>query len=626
MKKILKFFLPFWWQLLILFGTTCVGVWSSLQLPSIMADIVNNGIVGQDINYIWKSGAWMLVVTLIGSGAIIVTGFLASRVATGFSRNLRAAVFAKILSFGQTEINKFSTASLITRSTNDITQLERTWIITFRMCLQAPIMAVGAIWNAWQQASGMTWTIGTGVAGLFAVVIMLFIFVLPKFQIMQKLVDKLNLVSRENLTGLRVIRAFNNEKYEEKKFEGANRDIMKTQLFVNRMMSLMQPLVSLIFNGMLLLIIWIGAGAVAGGTAQIGNVMAFMQYAGQIMMSFMFLAMLMVFLPRAAVSAGRLSDILKTEPSIKFAAKSEPFDAAKTGQLEFRDVTFSYPDAETPILNDINFVAKPGETTAFIGSTGSGKSTLINLIPRFYDVSAGEILLDGVDIRKLTSEDLIAKIGYVPQKGVLFSGTVESNVKYGAPDISQPEVARAATVAQADFIKNLDGGFEHRIAQGGDNVSGGQKQRLSIARALAKNPEILIFDDSFSALDYKTDANLREALKPISRNKTTLIVAQRISTIKQAEQIIVLDDGEIVGRGTHYELLNNCEVYREIARSQFSENEMAAEFAAAESFAKKPQNQSVEFAKNNFQKSAKNSERPAKNLARNAKNLEKGAA
>ena len=588
MKTVLRFFLPFWWQLLLILGLTSVGVWSSLQLPSLMANIVNNGIIGQDQSYLWKTGEWMLVVTLIGSAAIVCVGFLVSRTVTGFSRNLRAAIFAKILSFGQHEINGFSTASLITRSTNDVAQLERMWLMMLRMSLQAPIMAVGAIWNAWHQAANMTWTIGTGVAALFIVVILLFIFVMPKFQIMQKLVDKLNLVSRENLTGLRVIRAFNNEKYEEKKFEAANGDIMKVQLFVNRMLSLMQPAVMLIFNGMLLLIIWVGASAVNDGTTQIGNVMAFMQYASQIMMSFMFLVMLMIFLPRAAVSSGRIAEVLKTKPVIQFPRKSAEAEDTSfaNGRIEFRDVTFSYPDAETPILNDINFVAKPGQTTAFIGSTGSGKSTLINLIPRFYDISAGEIAIDGVDVRELSAPDLIAKIGYVPQKGVLFSGTVESNIKYGAPDITDKEVKDVAKIAQADFIDELDGKFKARIAQGGSNVSGGQKQRLSIARALAKNPEILIFDDSFSALDYKTDATLREALKPITRDKTVLIVAQRISTIKQAEQIVVLDEGRVVGKGTHYDLLNNCEVYQEIAKSQFSESEMADEMAAAEKFAK----------------------------------------
>jgi len=569
-------------MIILIIGTTSVGVWSSLQLPMMMANIVNNGIVGQDESYIVSEGLKMLGVTAIGAVAVVCTGLLASRIASGFARSLRAAVFTKVESFSQAEINKFSTASLITRSTNDVQQLQQVTVMILRMVLQAPIMAVGAIINAFSTAPNMTWIMALGVAAFFVLIATLFTAVMPKFKIVQKLVDRLNLVARENLTGLRIIRAFRNEKYEENKFAVANGDLMKLNLWINRAISLMQPMMTLIVNGVLLAIVWVGAHEIASGGLEIGNMMAFMQYALQVIMSFLFLAVLMIFLPRAQVSASRIGEILNTKNSIHEPENPAAFDEDMKGVVEFRDVTFSYPDADAPILSSTNFTAKPGETTAFIGSTGSGKSTLINLIPRFYDVSAGQVLIDGQDVRDVSHEELVRVIGYVPQKGVLFSGTVESNIKYGAPDISEKEVKSAIDVAQADFIFDLDGALEHHIAQGGSNVSGGQKQRLSIARAIAKNPEIFIFDDSFSAVDYKTDAALRHALKPITRDKTVMIVAQRISTIKAAEQIIVLDEGHVVGHGTHEELLVNCPVYQEIARSQFSDEEMVKELAAAE--------------------------------------------
>ncbi len=561
--------------------TTSIGVWATLQLPMMMANIVNNGIIGQDQSYIVNEGLKMLGVTAIGALAVVGTGFLASRIGTGFARDLRAATFAKVESLSVGEINKFSTASLITRSTNDIQQLQQTTIMILRMVLQAPIMAVGAIMNALATAPNMTWVMALGVSAFFVLIVVLFWAVIPKFKIVQKLVDKLNLVARENLTGLRIIRAFRNEKYEEDKFAGANTDLTKLNLWINRAISLMQPMMTLIVNGVLLAIVWVGAHEIAAGQLEIGNMMAFMQYALQVIMSFLFLAVLMIFLPRAQVSMQRIGEVLKTKNSIRDPKNPKPIDKEKKGIVEFRDVTFSYPDAEAPILSGINFTAKPGQTTAFIGSTGSGKSTLINLIPRFYDVSAGQVLIADRDVREVSHSDLVEAIGYVPQKGVLFSGTIESNIKYGAPKISEKEVKEAAHIAQADFIYDLDGELEHHIAQGGSNVSGGQKQRLSIARAIAKDPEILIFDDSFSAVDYKTDAALRKALKPITRDKTVLIVAQRISTIKEAEQIIVLDEGHITGRGTHAELLLNCRVYQEIASSQFSDEEMEKEMKAA---------------------------------------------
>ncbi|MCL2037743.1 ABC transporter ATP-binding protein/permease [Candidatus Saccharibacteria bacterium] len=580
MKQVLKFFKPYWWMLILILITTSVGVWATLQLPMMMASIVDNGIIGQDESYIISEGLKMLGITAIGGVAVVGSGFLAARIGSGFAKEVRAATFAKVNSFSQAEINKFSTASLITRSSNDVQQLQQVTILILRMVLQAPIMAVGAVINALATAPNMTWVMALGVSAFFVLIIALFIAVMPKFKIVQKLVDKLNLVARENLTGLRIIRAFRNEKYEEKKFAAANEDMRRINVWINRAISLMQPMMTLIVNGVLLAIVWVGAHEIASGNLEIGNMMAFMQYALQVIMSFLFLAVLMIFLPRAQVSMARIGEILSTKNSIKEPENPEPFDQNMKGIVEFRDVTFSYPDADAPILSGINFTAQPGQTTAFIGSTGSGKSTLINLIPRFYDVSAGQVLIDGRDVRDVSHEDLVRAIGYVPQKGVLFSGTVESNIKYGAPKISDKEVLKAAEIAQAEFVLDLDGAFKHHIAQGGSNVSGGQKQRLSIARAIAKNPEIFIFDDSFSAVDYKTDAALRHALKPITRDKTVLIVAQRISTIKAAEQIVVLDEGHIVGRGTHQELLLNCKVYREIAQSQFSDIEMEREMAA----------------------------------------------
>lgn len=570
-------------MILLLLGTTSIGVWSMLELPNLMARIVNQGIVASDQAVIWRTGIEMLIITAVGSVATVFSGLLASQIGTGFARDIRTAIFVKVESFSLAEIDKFSTASLITRSTNDVQQLQQVSIMIMRMILQAPIMAVGAIINALRTAPNLTWTIAVGVIALFGLVTVVFMVAVPKFKIVQKLVDRLNLVTRENLTGLRIIRAFRNEKYEEKKFDGANRDLMNLNLFLNRVMSAMQPLVMLIFNGMLLLIIWVGAHLVVSSGLEIGNMMAFMQYAGQVMMSFMFLAMLMIFLPRAQVSAMRIGEVLSTKLSIKLPANPTKPGKDTRGLVEFRDVTFSYPDAETPVLNDISFTAQPGQTTAFIGSTGSGKSTLINLIPRFYDVTAGQVLIDGVDVRELAPDDLIRRIGYVPQKGVLFSGTVASNIKYGAPDATDADMKKAALIAQADFIKDLEGGVNHHIAQGGSNVSGGQKQRLSIARAVIKNPEIYIFDDSFSSLDFKTDVALRRALVPVTKNATTLIVAQRISTIKAADQIIVMDEGHVVGIGTHAALLKECRVYREIAESQFSDEEMKKELAAAES-------------------------------------------
>lgn len=581
MKKVLKYLAPYWWQIILVIIFTYANVWGSLQLPTLMSNIVNNGIINNDMDYILSTGLRMLLVAAVAATAAIATGFLASRIATGFSRQLRLAAFQKIESFSLSEINKFSTASLITRSTNDIQQIQMVTFMILRIAVQAPLMAIGAVFSALHTAPNMAWIMALSVTVLLIMVITIFCLVVPKFKIQQKLVDQLNLVARENLTGLRVIRAFNNEDIEERKFNKVNRSISKLGIWVNRVISLMQPGMTLIISFTMLGIIWLGAHLVVDGDLEIGSMMAFMQYALQVITSFLMLVMVMVMLPRAQVSINRVNEILATDNSIKEPKHPGHLDDKQRGIVEFRHVTFTYPGAESPVLNDINFTAKPGQVTAFIGSTGSGKSTLVNLIPRLYDVTSGQVQIGGCDVRQLARRDLVKTLGFVPQKGVLFSGTVESNIKYADSAISDEAMRDAAATAQADFIADLEGGYHAHIAQGGSNVSGGQKQRLSIARALAKNPDVLIFDDSFSALDYKTDAALRKELAEKESNKTILIVAQRISTIRHADQIVVLDNGTVVGTGTHEQLLRDCDVYREIASSQFSEEEMKKELKEA---------------------------------------------
>lgn len=581
MRKVFKYLAPYWWQIILVIIFTYANVWGSLQLPTLMSNIVNQGILNNDQAYIISTGLRMLLVAAVAATAAIVTGFLASRIATGFARKLRLATFEKIESFSLNEINKFSTASLITRSTNDIQQIQQVTFMVLRIAVQAPLMAIGAVFSALRTAPNMAWIMALAAGVLLILVTSIFCLVIPKFKIQQKLIDQLNLVARENLTGLRVIRAFNNEAIEERKFNKVNRNISKLGVWVNRVISLMQPGMTLIISFTMLGIIWIGAHLVVDGNLEVGSMMAFMQYALQVITSFLMLIMIMVMLPRAQVSINRVNEILDTEVSIKEPAQPEAIDPDQRGVVEFRHVTFTYPGAESPVLNDINFIAKPGEVTAFIGSTGSGKSTLVNLIPRLYDVTSGQVLISGRDVRKLSHRDIVNALGFVPQKGILFSGTVESNIKYASSKISDQAMHGAAATAQADFIKDLEGGYHAHIAQGGSNVSGGQKQRLSIARALAKDPDILVFDDSFSALDYKTDAALRKELAEKEKDKTILIVAQRISTIRHANQIVVLDDGAVVGVGTHEQLLNSCDVYREIASSQFSEEEMKKELKEA---------------------------------------------
>lgn len=525
--------------------------------------------------YIIKTGARMLGLAALGMAASILVGFMASRVGAGIGRGLRRNVFRKVVGFSNAEFDKFSTASLITRSTNDIQQIQLLTVMILRMVLYAPIMAVGGVWRVFHTNVDMSWIIALGVVLILMVVGFLFFVVMPKFKVVQSLVDRLNLVSREILTGLSVIRAFSTEKYEEKRFDEANRDLMKTNLFVNRAMTFMMPAMMLIMNGITLLIIWVGGHGVDEGAMQVGDMMAFIQYTMQIIMSFLMICMISVMLPRAAVSADRVDEILKSETLILDAQDKRKLPENGKGEVCFHHVSFRYPGAEEDVLHDISFTARPGQTTAFVGGTGSGKSTLINLIPRFYDVTEGNITVDGMDIREISQHDLREKLGYVPQKGVLFSGTIASNIMYGNPEGTKAEMEEAAGIAQAgEFILAKKKGYDSPIAQGGANVSGGQKQRLSIARAVAKRPDIYIFDDSFSALDYKTDVTLRNALKEKTKDAAVLIVAQRISTILHAEQIIVLDDGRVAGMGTHKELLKNCNAYYQIAASQMSEEEL----------------------------------------------------
>lgn len=530
------------------------------------------------MNYIFITGLKMIGITIISVICSVTVGFIAARVAATLGKNLRAMTFKKVMNFSKKEISEFSTASLITRSTNDIQQIQQMMVMMLRMVFFAPFMAIGGIIKALSTNLSMSWIIGLGVVCVFGIVLVMFTVVMPRFKILQDLVDRLNLVTREILTGLGVIRAFSNEKFEEDRFDVANKDLTKVNMFVNRMMSCMMPAMMLIMNLISILIVWVGAKNVDLGTMQVGDMMAFIQYTMQIVMSFLMISMVSVMMPRAAVSANRIDEVLTTDISIKEADKVEEFDDNKKGLVEFKNVSFQYPDADEKILHDISFTAKPGQTTAFIGSTGSGKSTLINLIPRFYDVTEGEIKVDGVNIKNASIHDLRERIGYVPQKGVLFSGTIDSNIKYGNKTASEEVVETASRVAQAtEFIDSKPDRYETPIAQGGSNVSGGQKQRLSIARAIAKEPEIYIFDDSFSALDFKTDAKLRKALKEETGDATVLIVAQRISTILHAEQIVVLDEGKVVGIGNHKQLLKNCEVYKEIALSQLSKEELENE-------------------------------------------------
>ena len=541
-----------------------------------------------ETTYILHTGAKMLALAFLGMAASILVGLLASRVGAGVGRRLRENVFRKVVGFSNAEFDKFSTASLITRSTNDIQQIQLLLVMILRMVLYAPIMAIGGIWKVFHTNVDMSWIIGLAVAVIIVIVGFLFLVVMPKFKLIQNQVDKLNLVSREILTGLSVIRAFGTQKHEEERFDDANKALTKTNLFVNRAMTFMMPLMMFVMNSIAVLIVWVGGHSINDGAMQVGDMMAFIQYTMQIIMAFLMICMISVMLPRAAVSAGRVDEVLTSETLIHDPGNPSHIPEEGKGKVVFDHVSFRYPGAEEDVLHDISFTAEPGKTTAFIGSTGCGKSTLVNLIPRFYDVTDGKITIDGKDIRNVSQHELREKLGYVPQKAVLFSGDIASNILYGNPEGSEAEMTEAATIAQAtEFIEQKKKKYKSTISQGGSNVSGGQKQRLSIARAIAKHPDVYIFDDSFSALDYKTDATLRAKLKEKTSESTVMIVAQRISTILHADQIIVLDDGQIVGKGTHKELLKTCEAYYQIASSQLSEKELEEDLKEVESYAKR---------------------------------------
>lgn len=530
--------------------------------------------------YLFVNGAWMLLLALGSAAAAVAVGFLASRIAAGLGRDLRHDMFRKVESFSLAEFEHFSTNTLLTRTTNDIQQIQMVLVMMLRMVIYAPIIGIGALIKVLNSDVGMTWIIALVIVVILGIMTSAFLVVLPKFRITQKLMDHLNAVVREFLDGMPVIRAFNNQKVEEKKFEEANGRILKNLLFVGRSMGLLMPLIMLVMNCTSILIVWVGAHQIDAGVMQVGNMMAFMQYAMQIIMAFMMITMMSIMIPRASVAAGRIAEVLESEPTIVDPKQPADFMEEKKGQVEFRDVSFRYPGAEEPVLHHLNFTAQPGKTTAFIGSTGSGKSTLINLVPRFFDASEGEVLVDGINVRDVSQHELHERIGYVPQKGYLFSGTIASNLRYAKEDADMEEMRKASEIAQAvEFIDAKPEGFDTPIAQGGTNVSGGQRQRLSIARALVKTPEIFIFDDTFSALDFKTDASLRKALAQMCKEKgsTVLMVAQRISSILHADQIVVLDKGSIVGIGTHKELMANCDVYREIAYSQLSKEELEDE-------------------------------------------------
>ena len=537
--------------------------------------------IGMDLDkiqndYILFTGMQMLGIALISMIAAIIIMYLSSRVAAKLGQNLRNKVFKKVLGFSIEEFKAFSTASLITRSTNDIQQIQNLIAMLFRVVVYAPIVGIGGFIRVLNNShTSMAWIIGLAILCILGIILTLFIIAMPKFKKLQELVDRLNLVAREILTGLPVIRAFNTEKKEEKRFEDANKILMKTNIFVNKAMSLMMPALMFVMNSVALLIIWVGGHNVANGNIQVGDMMAFIQYTMQIVISFLVISMISIMLPRAQVSANRINEILEKEPRIKDNENTKKFDNSKKGLVEFKNVSFRYPDADAEILTDINFTAEPGKTTAIIGSTGSGKSTIVNLIPRFYDVTGGELLIDGVNIKDVSQHELRKRIGFIPQKGLLFSGTIESNIKYGNPKMSDKQMKEAAEIAQAtEFIEAKPEKYKSEIAQGGTNVSGGQKQRLSIARAIAIDPEIFVFDDSFSALDLKTDSKLRAALAEKTKNKTVIIVAQRVSTILNADQIVVLEEGKIVGIGKHQELMKNCDTYSQIALSQLSKEEL----------------------------------------------------
>ncbi len=581
MLKLFRYLKPYWWQVGLLILATAGQTFATLQIPALMADIINNGIVKDNTDYIWQRGLMMLGIAVISAGCALVSSYFSARIGSNFSRDIRADIYRKVLNLNLADTKEYSTASLITRTTNDVNQVQQMMMMMLSVMLLAPMFCIFALVMAVQTAPDMSWIIAIGVAGIIISASVILGITMPKFKIYQKLVDKITLLTRENLTGLRVIRAFDNEKLEKDKFGKTNNELMRLNIFLDKILKLEGPLVNIIFNGTTLLCSWVGISLLTKDFAYLGDMSAFAQYVSHVMISFLMMSMLFVMLPRANVCAGRINEVLNIKTKIGWKTETVGVPS-KQASIEFRKVDFRYPGAEEKVLDDISFKARAGESVAFIGSTGSGKSTLINLVPRFYEATSGEILVNGVNIRDYARDDLMRRIGVVPQKGVLFAGSVKSNIKFGAPNATDDEVKTAARLAQADdFIRKLPGGYDAHIAQGGTNVSGGQKQRLSIARAICKNPDIFIFDDAFSALDMKTDAKLREALKPVTSDMVTLIVAQRVSTIKDADQIVVLNNGKIVGKGTHRELLKDCDIYQSIVESQLSEVEFKKEMRLA---------------------------------------------
>ena len=585
MFKLFRYLKPYIWKVILLLLTIALQAWATLELPAKMAAIINNGIIAGDMEYIWRTGVLMIGLTVLASVCAFLSGFLSARIGTGYSRDIRNDFFRHVLSFSITEIDDFSTASLITRTTNDVQIVQQTVIMLLSMAIRAPMMCIIALTQAIRMAPDMTWIIALAVGIIVLLSLTILGIVMPKFNLLRKLADRITLLTRENLTGLRVIRAFNNEATEERKFAKTNQENAKWNIWVDTIMSLTNPLISVVMNGVALLCVWVGISLMSKDFSYLGNMVAFVQYATQVVMSFLILTMLFVMIPRASVSAKRINAVLEAKPKIIWQPETIGKSDLKPS-VEFRKVDFAYSGAEEKVLQNISFGAEAGQTTAFIGSTGSGKSTLINLVPRFYEATNGEILINGIKLQNYAEKDLMRRIGYVPQRGKLFAGTVRSNILFGTDNLDEAEADKimhqAAKVAQAeDFINKLEGKYEAHIAQGGTNVSGGQRQRLSIARAIAKNPDIYIFDDSFSALDMKTDAELRKALIPITKDAVTLVVAQRISTIKNADQIVVLDQGKVVGIGKHHELLRSCKVYREIAKSQLSTQEFKKELKNA---------------------------------------------
>ncbi|SMQ78674.1 ATP-binding cassette, subfamily B [Bacillus sp. OV166] len=573
--KLTRFLKPFQLPIYLVLGLVLLQSLSELYLPTLMADIVDKGVVTGDTNYIWKIGGFMLLVAAGGMICSIAASFYSAKAASGFGKLLRSKIFSHVGNFSLHEFDKLGTASLITRTTNDITQIQQVLVMMLRMMAMAPMMCIGGIIMAYSKDTKLTLVLAVALPILVLAIVIIARKGIPLFKAMQVKLDNLNRVLRENLTGIRVIRSFNRVEHEKKRFDEANWDLTQTAIKVNKIMAAMMPIMMIVLNLSTVAIVWFGGLRISNGHMQVGDMMAFIQYAMQIMFSFIMLSMMFVMIPRASVSAVRVNEVLETVADIKDPSSTLSGEGTK-GHVEFQDVTFSYPGAEMPAISNISFSMKPGEITAIIGGTGSGKSTLINLIPRFYDVDSGKVLVDGIDVRDMTQEQLREKIGFVPQQSVLFTGTIAENIRYGKENASKEEVDHAAEIAQAkEFISNMPEGFDAVISQGGTNVSGGQKQRLSIARALVRKPEIYIFDDSFSALDFKTDAKLRAALKGETGNSTVLIVAQRVSTIIDADQIIVLDNGEITGIGTHKDLMESSAVYREIVMSQLSEEEIA---------------------------------------------------